>query len=341
MGTAIGDLLEKEEIDLNFLEARKIGVDSHNILYQFLSIIRGPDGTPLMDSKGRITSHLTGLFYRTVNLLERDIKPVFVFDGKAPELKADTRKKRNKIRTDAKKKFKKAQKEGKDKDARKYGQQAVRLTGPMVEQAKELIKLMGLPVVQAPSEGESQIASMVADGKLYGCVSQDYDALLFGTKKLFRNITVSGKRKAPGKDYYYDVKPQMIELEKTLKALEIDRRKLVWIGVLVGTDFNEKFPKVGPKTALKLVKENDSFEEIIKASGHKPSFDYHDIEDIFLKPKTTSQYEMGFKLPDSAKVQEFLCEEHDFSKARVESSLTKLEEKLSERGQQSRLDQWG
>jgi flap endonuclease-1 len=341
MGTAIGDLLEKEDIDLDFLEARKVGIDSFNILYQFLSIIRGPDGTPLMDSKGRITSHLTGLFYRTINLLERDIKPVFVFDGVPPKLKAETRAERNRIRTDAEKKLKKAQKEGRKEEARKYGQQAVRLSAPMVEQAKELVKLMGLPVVQAPSEGEAQIASMVSDGTLFGCVSQDYDALLFGAKKLFRNIAVSGKRKAPGKDYYYDVKPQVIELDRTLEALGISRQKLVWIGMLVGTDFNEKFPKVGPKTALKLVQENDSFEGVIKASGHEPEFDYREIEEIFLKPKASKDYKMDFGLPDSGKVKEFLCEEHDFSKERVSSSLAKLEEKLSERGQQSRLDQWG
>jgi len=93
MGTAIGNLLEKEEIDLDFLQSRVVAVDSFNILYQFLSVIRGMDGSPLKDQKGRVTSHLTGLFYRTINLLERDIKPVFVFDGKPPELKSKTREK--------------------------------------------------------------------------------------------------------------------------------------------------------------------------------------------------------------------------------------------------------
>lgn len=341
MGTAIGDLLEKQEIALDFLEARKVGVDSFNILYQFLSVIRGPDGTPLMDSRGRVTSHLTGLFYRTVNLLEQEVKPVFVFDGKPHELKSETREERNRIRTDAEKKMKKARKEGKLKEARKYAQQAVRLSGEMVEQAKELVGHMGLPVVQAPSEGEAQIAQMVAKGDLYGCVSQDYDALLFGARRLLRNITVSGKRKVPGRDYYYDVKPEMIELAKTLKALGIDRRKLVWIGILVGTDFNEKFPRVGPKTALKLVRESKTFEAIEKETGFTPGFDYREIEEIFLKPSFSKDYSLKFGLPKKDKVLEMLCEEHDFSRDRVESALNKLEEKMHERGQQSRLDQWG
>jgi len=341
MGTAIGDLLEKQEIDLDFLQSRKVGVDSFNILYQFLSSIRGMDGSPLKDNRGRITSHLTGLFYRTINLLERDIKPVFVFDGKPHELKGETRAKRQAIRTEAEKKFKKAQKEGDMKEARKYGQQAVRLTGEMIEGAKTLVEAMGLSVVQAPSEGEAQVASMVAAGDLYGCISQDYDALLFGTKKLLRNITVSGKRKVPGKDYYYEVKPEMIELDKTLSKLGIDRTKLIWIGILIGTDFNEKFPKVGPKTALKLVQENNSFEDIVKATGFEPDFDYKEIEDLFQNPVSTKDYKIEFNPPNMEKVCEFLCEEHDFSKDRVNSSLNKLDEKMREKGQQSRLDQWG
>jgi len=341
MGTAISTLVEKKEIDLNFLKNRKVGIDSFNILYQFLSSIRGMDGSPLMDSRGRITSHITGLFYRSINLLEREIKPVFVFDGKPPALKKETREQRNKIRTEAEKKFKKAQQEGRKDDARKYGQQAVRLTGEMIEQAKKLVELMGLPVVQAPSEGEAQVATMVSSGDLYGCVSQDYDALLFGTKRLLRNITVSGKRKVPGKNYYYEIKPELLELEKTLSSLGIDRKKLIWIGILIGTDFNEKFPKVGPKTALKLVQEHNSFEDIIKATKHKPDFDYKEIEEIFLNPESTKDYKIEFALPQTEKLKEFLCEEHSFSKDRVENSLNKLEQKLNEKGEQSRLDQWG
>ncbi len=341
MGTAIGNLLEKEEIDLDFLQSRVVAVDSFNILYQFLSVIRGMDGSPLKDNKGRVTSHLAGLFYRNINLLERDIKPVFVFDGKPPELKSKTREKRRAIRTSAEKKMIKAQKEGDLKEARKYAQQTVRLTPELVEQAKELVKLMGLPVVQAPSEGEAQAAQMVADGNVYGCISQDYDALLFGTKRLLRNITVSGKRKVPGKDYYYEIKPEMIELDKTLAKLGIDRQKLIWLGILIGTDFNEKFPKIGPKTAIKLVKEHNSFEEIVKETKYKPDFDYKEIEEIFLKPNVTKDYKIEFGLPNDAKLKEFLCEDFGFSAQRVDSALAKLDAKLRERGQQSRLDQWG
>lgn len=341
MGTAIGDLLERQEISLDFLAGRRVGVDTFNILYQFLSSIRGMDGSPLMDSKGRVTSHLTGLFYRTINLLELEVKPVFVFDGKPHGLKKETREERNRIRTAAEKKFEKAKKEGDFKEAKKFAQQATRLTGEMIEQAKKLVELMGLPIVQAPSEGEAQASQMVAEGDLYGCVSQDYDSLLFGAKKLLRNITVSGKRKVPGKDYYFDVKPEMIELEKTLKELKIDRQKLIWIGILVGTDFNEKFPKIGPKTALKLVQEHNSFEEIIKETKFEPEFDFKEVEKIFLEPHFSKNYSIKFGQPDRKKILSFLCDEFDFSVERVESALNKLEATMQEKGQQSKLGQWG
>lgn len=341
MGTKIGELLVKKEIELDFLQGRKVGVDSFNILYQFLSTIRGRDGTPLMDSKGRITSHLTGLLYRTANLLEKEIKPVFVFDGEPSELKEKTREERHKIRTDARKKMEKAQKEGKEEEARKYAQQASSLTEEMIEDAKELIELMGLPVVQAPSEGEAQIAYMTEKGKVFGCVSQDYDALLFGTPVLLRNITVSGKRKVPGKDVYYEISPEKIELKESLKALGIDREKLIWIGILVGTDFNEKFPNIGPKKALDLVKKFDSFEEIIKETKHEPEFNYKKVEKIFLEPKHTDKYKIEFKEADKKGIIEFLCNERDFSEERVKNAIEKISERAQEKGTQSRLGAWG
>lgn len=340
MGTAIGELLEREKISLDFLSGKKLGFDAYNILYQFLSSIRGADGAPLMDSHGNVTSHLTGLFYRTTNLLQREIKPVFVFDGEPSELKTETLAKRREIRTEAQEKHKEALKKGELEEARKYGARALKLTEDMVEEAKELIGFMGLPSIQAPSEGEAQIAFMVEKNDVFGCVSQDFDALLFGAKKVFRNVGITGKRKVPGKNIYIDIEPEMIELEKVLKALGIDRRKLVWIGILIGTDFNEKFPNIGPKTALKLVKEFDSFEEIIKKTGFKPEFDYREVEDIFLKPKIIKDYKIEFKQPDKSKVKEFLCEKHDFSRDRVENALKKLEQALEERGWQSKLETW-
>lgn len=340
MGTAIGELLLKEEITLDFLQGRKVGIDSHNIIYQFLSSIRGADGTPLMDSRGNVTSHLTGLLYRTANLLERDVKPIFVFDGKPSELKAKTLQKRHETRTKAIEEHEKALREGRLEEARELGKRALKVTEQMIEDAKTLVQLMGLPVIQAPSEGEAQIAHMTEKGDIFGCISQDYDALLFGAPLVLRNVTTTGKRKVPGRDIYIDVSPEMIDLEKNLKHLNLDRRKLIWLGILIGTDFNEKFPKIGPKTALKLVQEHNSFEEIVKETKHKPNFDYHEIEDLFMKPKHIDNYKLEFKSPDREKILEFLCKQHDFSFERVGSALQKIEQKAAQKGEQARLSKW-
>ena len=340
MGLKIGELIEKEEISLDYLSGKIVGIDTYNILYQFLSSIRNYDGTPLMDKQGNITSHLSGVLYRTTNLLQRGIKPVFVFDGKHSKLKAETIRKRQEIRTQAEIEHKKALKEARLEEARKAGSRALKLTKEMVQEAKNLIELMGLPVVQAENEGEAQIAFMVEKGDLYGCVSQDYDALLFGSKLLFRNITVSGKRKVPGKSIYIDVEPEKIELKKVLEHLGITRQKLVWLGILTGTDFNEKFPKIGPKTGLKLVQEFDSFEEIIKETNFEPNFDYKEIEELFLKPEAEKNYKIEFKVPEKEKVIDFLCSNRDFSMDRVENALNKLEAKVQEKGTQSSLGKW-
>jgi flap endonuclease-1 len=340
MGVDLGALVSKREINLDYLRGRVIGIDAFNTLYQFLSIIRGMDGSPLMDSKGRITSHLSGLLYRTANILENEIRPVFVFDGEPSKLKEKTREERKKIRTQAEEKYKEALKEGKLEEARKYAQQAVKLTDEMVEEAKELLTLMGLPVVQAPSEGEAQAAIMAARGKIYACGSQDYDALLFGAPLLVRNLTITGKRKLPGRDIYIDISPEEISLEETLSKLGIDRRKLVWIAILIGTDFNEKFPGIGPKKALQLVKKYDSFEEIIKATEHELEVDWREVEAIFLQPKYSEDFSIEFREPDEEGIKRFLCDERNFSEERVARAVDKIKGALQQKGEQARLDAW-
>jgi len=342
MGVNISELVEKEEISLDYLIGKKVGIDTYNMLYQFLASIRGPDGMPLSDSHGNVTSHLTGLFYRTINLVDMGVKPVFVFDGKPSELKSRTLKKRREARTDAEEKSSTALQEGNLADAQKFGSRALKLTPEMTVEAKEMLSLMGIPVVEAPQEGEAQASVMVSKGQLFGVVSQDFDCLLFGANHLFRNIGLSGKRKVAGKNFYIEVKPQHIELENVLKQLQISREKLIWLGILVGTDFSEKFPRIGPKTALKLVQKYNSFEEIISETKHEPEFDYKEIVDVFMNPVSTeiNSKELEFREPNKEKILEFLVEKHDFSKDRVETTLNAFLKKKEETEKQKSLSQW-
>jgi len=342
MGVNISELVEKEEISLDYLIGKKVGIDTYNMLYQFLASIRGPDGMPLSDSHGNVTSHLTGLFYRTINLVDMGVKPVFVFDGKPSELKSRTLKKRREARTDAEEKSSTALQEGNLADAQKFGSRALKMTPEMVIEAKEMLTHMGIPIVEAPQEGEAQASVMVSKGQFFGAVSQDFDCLLFGANHLFRNIGMTGKRKVAGKNFYVEVKPQHLELEKVLGQLKIDRRKLIWLGILVGTDFNEKFPRIGPKTALKLVQKNNSFEDIIAETKFEPEFDYKEIEDLFMNPVSVdvNPKQLDAHEPNKAKVMEFLVEKHDFSKDRVETTLNAFLKKKEETEKQKSLSQW-
>ena len=164
MGTKLADIIEAETITLRDLTGKKIAVDAFNTIYSFLATIRQPDGTPLSDRQGRVTSHLSGLFYRNINLLENGIDPVYVYDGKAPQLKAAEVQRRRKIRDTAYKEWEKAKEEGRIEDARKAGQASSRLTGPMIDESKELLEALGIPIIQAPSEGEAVAAQMAREG---------------------------------------------------------------------------------------------------------------------------------------------------------------------------------
>jgi len=342
MGVNLSQLVEKEETTIENLQNKKLGIDSYNMLYQFLASIRGQDGLPLADSHGNITSHITGLFYRTINLLEKGVKPVYVFDGIPSELKRETLNKRREVRTDAEKKASEALQAGRMDDAKKYGSRALKLTKDMVDEAKEFLRLLGIPVIEAPEEGEAQASVMVSKGQLDGVVSQDFDALLFGATQLYRNIGFSGKRKVPGKNFFVDIKPEHLDLEKILTQLKISRQKLIWLGILVGTDFNDKFPKVGPKTAIKLVQEFDSFEDIIEKTAHVPDFDYKEIEELFMNPVSVDipNNQTEATNPNKEKLLEFLVEKHDFSRDRVENTLNKFLKQKEEKEKQKGLSEW-
>jgi flap endonuclease-1 len=337
MGVDLGDLLKKKPVELSDLSSKIIAIDAYNILYQFLSIIRQKDGTPLKDSKGNVTSHLSGLFYRMTSLMEAGIKPVFVFDGKPPEMKSRTIGKRMEARESAKVKWAQAQEEGLAEEAYKYAQASSRVDATIAEDSRELLTSMGIPFVDAPSEGEAQAAFMVIKGDADYAGSQDYDSLLFGASHVIRNLTVSGKRKVPKKNLYVDVKPEVVDLGETLAELDITREQLIDIALCVGTDYNPGLANIGPKKALKLVKEHGSIEKILVSTGNEiPGM--ASIKDFFMNPPVTEDYELRWEKPRSDSVLELLCDEHDFSRERVTSALERLEK--SSGGGQKTLDSW-
>lgn len=348
MGVNLRELIPEEarkQVKLEALKGHTIALDAYNMLYQFITAIRQPDGTPLMDRQGRVTSHLNGLFYRTISMAEAGVKPVYVFDGKPPEMKKREIEERVRRKEEAEKKYREVVKEGRLEEARKYAMQAARLTSDMVEESKELLDAMGIPWVEAPAEGEAQAAYMTRRGDAWAAGSQDYDSLLFGAVRLVRNLAITGRRKLPGKDQYVEIQPEIVELEGLLKALGITREQLIAIGIILGTDYNPGGVRgYGPKTALKLVK---TVKDPLKALRSVPKNLWGDVDperiyEYFLNPPVRSEYQVNFREPDEDKVYEILVERHDFNPERVRRGLERLRKAYREhlKGKQARLDFW-
>ncbi len=328
MGIPLRDIVSKREISIDELNGKKLAFDGYNVLYQFLSAIRGPDGTPLKNSDGKITSHLLGLLARTTKLMEMGVKPVFVFDGEAPELKLETIEKRKAIKLAAAEKLKKATEDGDTDLMKKYAQQTSRLTPEMVSESREMLHAMGVPTVQALGDGEAQAAFMAIKGDVWGVASQDYDSLLFGAPRLIRNLTISQRRRVAGTRSTIMVKPEIVDLTDTLNNLEIDRGKLIDAAILIGTDFNQGVRGIGPKTSMKIVKE-DKFNE------HKEKVPrYQQVRDIFLNSPQISDYSLNWSGVNPEKLTEILSANR-FSEQRIDKaikSLQKAQKQFSQSG---------
>lgn len=341
MGINLSALIEPTCIELTDMSGKTVAIDAYNTIYQFLSSIRQPDGRPLHDTHGRVSSHLSGILYRTANLIEAGIEPSFVFDGKPHELKADTLDGRRERREKAKEEWKEAIEEGDIKKAFSKAQQTSSMTSEISTSSKELIGHLGLPIIQALSDGEGQCAYMCAKGDVWASASQDFDSLLFGASTLVRNITMTGRRKMPGRDQYKEVKTEVIYLEEFLGTLGVTREQLVDMAILIGTDFNSGIKGIGPKRSLKLIKEHGNIEHVL-AHIKEEIPEYQDVRDIFLNSPNSDDYEISPKRVDRVAVIDML-KSYDFSPARVEAALDRIEKcretNRSKRNQRS-LDAW-
>jgi len=336
MGLQIGDIVPRHEVKFEELKGKTIAVDAFNALYQFLSSIRQPDGTPLMDSQKRVTSHLSGLFYRNIALLSEGIKLIYVFDGEYHVLKGKTHEIRSEAREEMREKYEEAKEDGDIEMMGKYSRGFIRLNDEMIRESKELLEAMGIAVVQAPGEGEMQAAEIVKSGQAYAVGSQDYDALAVGGTRLIQNLTLARQRKTRSGTIY--ISPEMIEYEKTLNALGVDSDGLISLAVLVGTDFNPKGVKgIGPKKALSLVREKKFPALIFKELEEQGRLDFNwqEVFEIFKKPNVKRE-KIEFPKLNVEKVREILVQRHQFSLERVEKQLDKLNE-VKKEGAQRKL----
>jgi len=332
MGVALREVLADYKVPVGWDSlSGTAAIDGNNALYQFLTIIRQPDGTPLMNSEGKVTSHISGLFFRTARFLEYGLKPVYIFDGKPPDLKSETIAKRREIRDNAGIAWTEAKEKGDVAESYKQARASSRVDAWVMSSSKELLTAMGIPFVDAPSEGEAQAAHMVQKNDVEFSVSQDYDSLLFGVPVLVRNLAVSGKRKFRGRTLV--VEPEKLYLAKILDGLKITRENLIEMGILIGTDFNEGIKGIGPKTALKIV-QKDAFQKTIHEKA--PDFDPEPVIEFFCSPPVTDDYTIAWQKPDESAVHDLLCGRYEFSEERVDAVLTKMRTTAN----QKTLDQW-
>lgn len=329
MGVALREIIRAKEISIDDLKSRILAVDAYNQLYQYLTTIRGKDGALLRDSHGNTTSHLVGLFSRTANLMQKSIRLAFVFDGIPPELKRGEMERRAELKREAKLLYEKAVQKEDIEAMRKYAGRTAKLSPEMVEDAKKLLGFFGIPCIQAPSEADAQISFMVKKNDAYACVSQDFDALLHGSPRVVRNLSIAGRKKKANTLSYETVKPEIVMLEENLKELGISQDQLIVIGILTGTDYNPGGVKgIGPKKALSLIKsyKNDFaalFKEVEFEKNSEVS--WKEIFDVIKNMPVKEDYSLNWKRLNKEKIADMLCNEHDFSKERVNKTLGEVE----------------
>jgi len=340
LGVNLTPIIVKKILQLDNLQGKSLAVDANNYLYQFLSLIRLHNGTPLKDSHGNITSHLSGLMFRSTRLIhDYNIDLIFVFDGKPPRLKQQEIQKRRKLREKATKEYEEALKAEDYATAFSKAVMTSRLTKPLIEDAKRLLNLLGIPCIQAPSEAEAQTAYMALKGDVWAASSKDYDALLFGAPRLLRYLTIYGREFLPSKGVSRALKPELIDLNKFLSFHNITREQLIDLAILIGTDFNEGVKGIGPKTAIKLLRGYKKLENVPNDIQSKIPRNYEEIREIFLNPETTTNYNLEYEELNEDALYQFLCDQRDFSRKSVETVIQRMKNFYQNRRKAS-LEKW-
>jgi flap endonuclease-1 len=278
--------------------------------------------------------------FRSTRLIhDYKIDLIFVFDGKPPELKQQEILKRRRLREKATREYEEALKAKNYATAFSKAVMTSRLTKPLIEDAKHLLTLLGIPYVQAPSEAEAQTAYMAMKDDVWAASSKDYDSLLFGAPKLLRYLTIYGREFLPSNGTSRALKPEIINLNELLSYHSITREQLIDMAILIGTDFNEGVKGIGPKTALKIVKEYKKLENLPNDIQAKIPNDYEEIRKIFLNPDTTSNYKLEYDELNEDALYQFLCDQRDFSRKNVETVVQRMKNFYRSRKRTS-LEKW-
>ncbi|RYP19776.1 hypothetical protein DL767_009582 [Monosporascus sp. MG133] len=331
------DAIKEGDIKNQF--GRKVAIDASMSIYSFMIAVRS-DGQQLMNEEGETTSHIMGMFYRTLRMVENGIKPLYVFDGAPPKLKSGELARRFQRKAEAKESLEEAKETGTAEDVEKFSRRTVRVTREHNEECQRLLKLMGIPYIIAPTEAEAQCAVLARAGKVYAAASEDMDTLCFDSPILLRHLTFSEQRKEP---------IQEIHLDRVLDGLAMDRKQFVDLCILLGCDYVDPIPKVGPHTALKLIREHGTLEKVVDFMKNDPKSKYTIPEDwpfadaraLFFEPDVRKAddplCDFKWEKPDIEGLVQFLVNEKNFNEDRVRSGGARLEKHMKS-SQQSRLE---
>ncbi|KAI8973340.1 PIN domain-like protein [Mycotypha africana] len=306
---------------------RKVAIDASMSIYQFMIAVRQQDGQLLQNEEGETTSHLMGMFYRTVRMVDNGLKPVYVFDGKPPMLKSGELAKRKARKEEAQLKMEEANEVGTKEDIHRFTKRTVRVTTVHNDECKQLLKLMGIPYVEAPCEAEAQCAELARSGKVFAAASEDMDTLTFKSPILLRHLTFSEARKMPIDE---------VHLDKVLEGLGFTMEQFVDLCILCGCDYTESIKGVGPKSAYTLIKEHKTIDEAINHLSAKQKenipedWKYAEARELFLKPEVTpgDQIEFNWNEPDVEGLVDFMVKKKGFSEERIRAGCEKLSRNL-------------
>ncbi|KAF2426195.1 flap endonuclease 1 [Tothia fuscella] len=329
------DAVKTGEIKNQF--GRKVAIDASMSIYSFLIAVRS-DGQQLMSETGETTSHLMGMFYRTLRIVDNGIKPLYVFDGAPPKLKSGELAKRFQRKTEAQEQHEEAKETGTAEDVERFSRRTVRVTREHNAECQKLLKLMGIPYIIAPTEAEAQCATLAKAGKVYAAASEDMDTLTFDAPVLLRHLTFSEQRKEP---------IQEIHLDKVLEGLEMERTQFIDLCILLGCDYVDPIKGVGSQTALKLIREHKTLEGVLEyfATNKKyavpDDWPFADARLLFLEPDVRPAddplCDFKWEAPDIEGLVDYLVKDKGFSEDRVRSGAARLKKNVGT-AQQSRLE---
>ncbi|WJX63825.1 Elongation of fatty acids protein 2, variant 2 [Trifolium repens] len=309
---------------------RKIAVDASMSIYQFLIVV-GRSGTEMLTNEaGEVTSHLQGMFSRTIRLLEAGMKPVYVFDGKPPEMKNQELKKRLSKRAEATAGLSEALETDNKEDIEKFSKRTVKVTKQHNDDCKRLLRLMGVPVVEAPSEAEAQCAALCKAGKasshllcVYAVASEDMDSLTFGAPKFLRHLMDPSSKKVPVMEF---------DIAKILEELNLTMDQFIDLCILSGCDYCDNIRGIGGLTALKLIRQHGSIENILENLSKEryqipDDWPYQEARRLFKEPDVSTDDEvlnLKWSPPDEEGLITFLVNENGFNSDRVTKAIEKI-----------------